>query len=166
MMLFDPTIARLAAAWSPAIVCSHSICLSGSTPYLDSRHPNSRSNSLKAPSGFCDFAATTYTTSKTWREGLRFARYSVFDPNIALENAIGSHACSLEANTNATSTMHLWWSLSLMVNTFYGLAIVKARTAPDGRTDLYSFKTRRVRCAFSDRNLHPHACSLEALACM
>jgi hypothetical protein len=51
----------------------------------------------------------------------------VFEQNFALEDAIGSHTCSLEASKRVTNRIFLECPLPLTVHTFYDVTTLKAR---------------------------------------
>jgi hypothetical protein len=53
----------------------------------------------------------------------------VFRQTFTLEDAIGSHACSLEANMSVTNAFHLGWPLPLTVVTVNSVQTLKATTA-------------------------------------
>jgi hypothetical protein len=68
----------------------------------------------------------------------------VFRQKFTLEDAIGCHACSLEANMRLTNGIPLGSPLLLPVDTVNCVATLKALGAP---------LTKTVRCELMDRNL-------------
>jgi hypothetical protein len=79
----------------------------------------------------------------------------VFRQKFTLEDAIGSHACSLDANMLVTNGIPLGSSLLLPVHTVNCVQTLKARQrAKTGWCYSTLCPVAMVRCAFSDSNPH------------
>jgi hypothetical protein len=75
------------------------------------------------------------TTMKPDKRGGHNRRYikpgagRVFKQNLALDDAIGSHACSLEENMRVTNAIHLGCSLLLPASTVHSVQTLQANRA-------------------------------------